>query len=69
MATAELAEPKVNRVGLATVPEVAEFLSVSRAKLYLMMDAGHLAYVKLGKSRRVRWSDVDHLVTENTVGK
>lgn len=53
---------------LATVVEVAEYLSVSRSKVYMMMDAGELAFVKLGASRRVRWSDVEKLVAENLIG-
>jgi excisionase family DNA binding protein len=52
---------------LARVPEVARFLSLSRSKVYAMMDAGELKYVKLGKSRRLRWSDVMALVEANTV--
>jgi excisionase family DNA binding protein len=54
---------------LARVAEVARFLNVSRSKVYQMMDAGELAYVKLGKSRRVRWSDVQRLVDQNVVAR
>jgi len=57
------------RAGLATVREVAAFLGISRAKLYLMMDQGDLPHVKLGKSRRVKWQDVDRLVEASTVGQ
>jgi len=39
--------------GLLTVPEAASFLSVSRSKLYEMMDRGLLPYVKLGRARRI----------------
>jgi len=53
---------------LATVPQVAAFLAVSRSKIYLMMDCGDLAYVKLGKSRRIPWNRVHGLVAENMVG-
>jgi excisionase family DNA binding protein len=52
--------------GLATVPDVADYLKVSRSKVYQMMDAGELRFVKLGGSRRVRWEDVDELVRQNT---
>jgi excisionase family DNA binding protein len=54
---------------LARVAEVAAFLKLSRSKVYGMMDAGELKYVKLGKSRRLRWSDVMALVEANTMGK
>ena len=39
--------------GLLTVPQAAEFLHLSKSSVYLMMDRGQLAYVKLGKSRRI----------------
>lgn len=41
--------------GLATVKQAEQFLSVSRAKVYSLMDAGELRYAKLGKSRRIPW--------------
>lgn len=56
-----------DREGLQSVRRVAEFLAVSRSKVYLMMESGELAYVKLGKSRRIRWSDVLALVEQNTI--
>jgi excisionase family DNA binding protein len=48
--------------GLATVREAEQYLNISRAKLYAMMEAGELAYIKLGKSRRIRWSALRALV-------
>jgi excisionase family DNA binding protein len=53
--------------GLHTVASVAKFLCLSRSKVYAMMDRGELAFVKFGKSRRVRWSDVLRLIDQNTV--
>jgi excisionase family DNA binding protein len=53
--------------GLARIPEACDFLAVSRAKLYSMMDA-ELPYVKLGKSRRVAWTDLRKLVEVSRVG-
>lgn len=55
--------------GLHPVAAVAEFLSLSRSKVYTLMDSGQLPYVKLGKSRRVRWSDVQRLIDENTISR
>ena len=52
---------------LHPVTRVAAFLSLSRSKVYAMMDAGELPFVKFGKSRRIRWSDVQKLVDQNTV--
>ncbi len=39
--------------GLMTTKEAAAFLGVSIAKLYGLMSTGKLAYVKLGRCRRV----------------
>ncbi len=39
--------------GLMTVREAAEFLRLSRSAIYLLMDRGELAFVKLGRSRRI----------------
>ncbi len=60
-------ETALETASLQPVPAVARYLSVSRSKVYQLMDAGELPYVKLGKSRRVRWADVLRLVEENLV--
>jgi excisionase family DNA binding protein len=39
--------------GFVTVIEAADFLKVSRAKVYAMMDGQELVYAKFGKSRRI----------------
>jgi excisionase family DNA binding protein len=52
---------------LHRVTKVAAFLGLSRSKVYAMMDAGQLPFVKFGKSRRIRWSDVQKLIDDNTV--
>lgn len=54
---------------LIRVTDVARHLSLSRSKIYQMMDRGELPYVKLGKSRRVRWPDVERLVEQNTISR
>lgn len=55
--------------GLQSVRAVAEFLAVSRSKVYLMMESGDLPYVKLGKSRRVQIADLKKLIEANTFGR
>jgi excisionase family DNA binding protein len=62
-------ESPVETTGLRPVQAVAEFLAISRSKVYQLMESGELPYVKLGKSRRVRWADVLQLVDENTVSR
>ena len=56
-------------VGLRSVGAVAQFLAISRSKVYQLMESGQLPYVKLGKSRRVRWEDVLALVETHTIGR
>jgi excisionase family DNA binding protein len=53
---------------LCRVSDVARRLSISRSSLYQLMDSGKLAHVKLGRSRRIKWSDVLAFVDANTVG-
>ena len=59
----------LDAAGLQPVRAVAEFLAISRSKVYQLMDGGHLPYVKFGRSRRVRWADVLRLVEENLKSK
>ena len=53
--------------GLAKVPEVAEYLGLSRAMVYRLMDRGELPYAKLGYARRVRWADVESYIAASMV--
>lgn len=55
--------------GLQPIHIVAKFLALSRSKVYQLMESGQLPYVKLGKSRRVRWSDVLKLIEQNVVSR
>lgn len=64
-----IAENRTTERALRTVNEVADFLSVSRSKVYSMMDDGDLPYVKFGKSRRVVWDDVLRLIEQSIVGR
>lgn len=54
---------------LVRVAEVAELLTLSRSKVYQLMETGDLPYVRFGKSRRVPLEAVDRLILRNTVGK
>lgn len=66
MAIADITET-VKRA-LVPVTEAATYLSVSRSTVYNLMDSGQLRWVKIGKSRRVRWEDVEKLIADNTFG-
>lgn len=39
--------------GLMTIDEACEFARMSRSSIYSLLQRGHLASVKLGKSRRI----------------
>jgi excisionase family DNA binding protein len=54
--------------GFVTVREAEEFLSLSRAKIYALMDAGELRYAKFGRSRRLPWADLRMFAAESLVG-
>jgi excisionase family DNA binding protein len=50
--------------GFLTVPAAARYLQLSRAKIYMMMDAGELAFCKFGKSRRIPRRSLAELVSK-----
>lgn len=52
---------------LAKVPDVIDYLGVSRATVYRMMADGRLSTVKLGRSRRIKWDAVDRMVDQGEV--
>jgi excisionase family DNA binding protein len=47
---------------LLTLPEVGRVLAISRSKLYELLNSGNLPSFYIGKSRRVRISDVQAFV-------
>lgn len=53
---------------LLTVLEAAERLGVGRTLLYSLMEKGELPFVKVGRTRRLRPSDLDALIRRNTIG-
>jgi excisionase family DNA binding protein len=54
--------------GLDKVAEAARFLSLSVSTLYDLMARGELAYVKLGRSRRVPHQAVIELAARGLAG-
>ncbi|MFK0045273.1 helix-turn-helix domain-containing protein [Streptomyces sp. NPDC090741] len=44
---------------LCTVEFAAELLSLGRSTLYELMAAGELPFVKVGRARRIRRTDID----------
>jgi len=57
-----------SRGRLCKVKEVSGYLAISRSAVYELMERGALAYVKLGRSRRVPMSAVLALIESNRVG-
>ena len=51
------------QIGFARITEAAEFLSMSRSKVYGLMDAGRLPFVRVDRCRRIRWSDLENFVS------
>jgi excisionase family DNA binding protein len=47
---------------LFTVVEVSQFLGIGRSKVYELMYRGELRSVKIGGSRRIRYSDLGEYV-------
>lgn len=49
---------------LLKVPEVAQRLGISRAKVYELMASGELRSVRVGGSRRIHSVDLDRFIAE-----
>jgi excisionase family DNA binding protein len=47
---------------LLTLPEAGRALAISRSKMYDLLNSGHLPSVHIGRSRRVRVSDIENFV-------
>lgn len=54
---------------LLTVSEAARQLALSRSTVYNLMERGDLAYVKIGRSRRIPSDELERLVQESMVGR
>ncbi len=57
------------RDGLARLSEATEFLGISRASLYVLMDRGVLPFTNVGlRCRRIPWRALESLVEKNLIG-
>jgi predicted DNA-binding transcriptional regulator AlpA len=54
--------------GCATINETIAVSSLSRSKLYNMIDAGELETKRFGKSRRVTWASIRKTFLSSEVG-
>jgi excisionase family DNA binding protein len=46
--------------------EAAEALSISRSSIYRLFDAGQLAWVQIGGSRRVATTEIERFIDAHT---
>jgi excisionase family DNA binding protein len=51
---------------LLTIVEAADALRISRSSVYRLFDAGRLAWVQIGASRRVTSSEIDRFIAAHT---
>jgi excisionase family DNA binding protein len=47
---------------LLTITEACQVLAISRSKLYDLLNSGHLPSVHIGRSRRIRMTDLEEFV-------
>jgi excisionase family DNA binding protein len=63
------ADPLDTRGRLCRVPEACRYLSLSRSKIYELMDSGVLEYVKIGRARRIPIAAILALVEAHRVAR
>jgi excisionase family DNA binding protein len=51
---------------LLTISEAADALRISRSSVYRLFDAGQLAWVQIGSSRRVTCMEIERFITAHT---
>lgn len=51
---------------LLTLPEVGRVLAISRSKVYDLLNSNALPSVHIGRSRRVRFSDVEAFIQQGS---
>jgi excisionase family DNA binding protein len=54
--------PEVPRPGLRSVTGSAEYLAISRAKLYELIFSGELASLKIGSRRLISTAELDRFI-------
>ena len=47
---------------LLTISEATHVLAISRSQLYELLNSGHLQSVHIGRSRRIRMTDLEEFV-------
>jgi excisionase family DNA binding protein len=48
---------------ITTVPEVADYLKISKAKIYYMMQREEIPHARIGRNVRIRETDLSAKIT------
>jgi excisionase family DNA binding protein len=54
---------------ILTIPAVAEYLQVSKAKIYIMIQKKEIPYIRLNRNVRIRESELIKWLDKQTVKK
>ncbi len=54
-------EEKMNEM-IYTIPEIAQYLKLSKSKVYQLVQKGQLPHIKIGKNVRVKESDLNQWI-------
>jgi excisionase family DNA binding protein len=65
----ESSDESVVDEGFASIEEGCKYLRICRASMYLLMEAGEVAYAKFGKSRRIPWRALKDFAARSLVAK
>lgn len=49
-----------------TIPEIADYLKMSKSKVYDLVKRGKITFIKIGRNVRIRESDLDEWLEEQT---
>jgi excisionase family DNA binding protein len=50
-----------------TIPEVAEYLKISKSKVYALVQQGKIPHVRIGRNVRIRETDLKRWIEKNAV--
>ena len=50
-----------------TVPQVAEYLQISRSKMYDWVRRGKIPHILIGRNKRIKESDLQAWIEDNTI--
>jgi excisionase family DNA binding protein len=67
MTAEDQARQSIVRDGFAEVGEAQEYLRLSRATIYGLMESGALAYARFGRTRRIPWRSLYSYAAGNLV--